>query len=70
MEEFVPKTQEEYKQLVAKVIKELENKAIEREELIRILILAMFSRTNVFLIGLSGVGKIYKIRMCLKVFLN
>jgi len=53
----VPKTQEEYKQLVAQVIKELENKAIEREELIRILILAMFSRTNVFLIGPPGVGK-------------
>jgi len=57
LEEFVPKTQEEYKQLAAQAIKELENKAIEREELIRILILAMFSRTNVFLIGLPGVGK-------------
>jgi len=55
----VPKTQEEYKQLAAQAIKELENKAIEREELIRILILAMFSRTNVFLIGLPGVGKTY-----------
>lgn len=57
--EFIPKTQEEYRNLVARVIKELENKAIEREELIRILVLAMFSRTNTFLIGPPGVGKTY-----------
>jgi MoxR-like ATPase len=57
--EFKPKTQEEYRTLVATIISELENKAIEREELIRILILAMFSRTNVFLIGPPGVGKTY-----------
>ena len=58
-EKFIPKTQEEYKQLIAQVIKELEHKAIEREELVRILVLAIFSRTNVFLIGPPGVGKTY-----------
>ncbi len=58
-EKFIPKTQEEYKQLISQVIKELEHKAIEREELVRILVLAIFSRTNVFLIGPPGVGKTY-----------
>ena len=58
-EKFIPKTQEEYKQLIAQVIKELEHKAIKREELVRILVLAIFSRTNVFLIGPPGVGKTY-----------
>ena len=56
---FQPKTQEEYRTLISKVISELEKKAIEREELIRILILALFSRTNIFLIGPPGVGKTY-----------
>ena len=59
MAEFTPKSQEEYKNLVKQIIKELEGKAIEREELIRVLILAIFSRTNVFLIGPPGVGKTY-----------
>ncbi|WP_456470001.1 AAA family ATPase [Caminibacter sp.] len=58
-EKFIPKTQEEYYQLTIQIIKELENKAIEREELIRILVLAIFSRTNMFLIGPPGVGKTY-----------
>ena len=63
---FYPKTQEEYKKMVTQIIKELENKAIEREELIRIWILAMFSRTNMFLIGPPGVGKTYILNILLK----
>lgn len=66
MENFNPKTQEEYRDLIAKVIKELEGKAIEREELIRILVLAMFSRTNIFLIGPPGVGKTYILNILIK----
>lgn len=56
---FLPKTQEEYTIIAKKMIAELENKAIEREELIRLIVLAIFSRTNMFLIGPPGVGKTY-----------
>lgn len=58
-QKFIPKTQEEYSKIVRQMILELERKAIEREELSRILVLAIFSRTNVFLIGPPGVGKTY-----------
>lgn len=52
-------TVENYREHLIQLIKELENKLIEREQIIRIMILAIFSKQHVFLIGDPGVGKTY-----------
>lgn len=65
-EYFIPKEQSEYANLAKKMIEELEGKAIEREELIRLTVLAIFSRTNVVLIGPPGVGKTYLINIIIR----
>lgn len=51
-----------FKEKVANVIKVLEGKLIEREELIRLTMLCIFARHHMFLIGKPGVGKTYAIQ--------
>ena len=51
------------KQKVIKAIQELERRTIEREELIRLVIVAIFSKKHMFLYGERGVGKSYIIRL-------
>lgn len=46
-----------YREEILKVINAIESKFLEREELTRIAILALFSEKNCFLIGKPGVGK-------------
>ncbi len=60
------KNRSEYKEIAKKLIEELENKSIEREELARILVLSLFAKTNVFLIGEPGIGKTYLISKLIK----
>lgn len=55
-----------YKQKIAQTIAEIEAKLIEREELIRLCVLAMFSKHHMFLIGVPGVGKTYSIQIISK----
>lgn len=45
------------------IISDLERKLVEREELIRLILLCIFSRQHSFLIGEAGVGKTYAIEM-------
>lgn len=47
------------------LIEEVNKKVIEREELIRIMTLAIFSKSHIFLIGPPGVGKTYVINIML-----
>jgi MoxR-like ATPase len=49
--------QEDYREKIIKVTKELEEKLIEREAIIRLVLLAIFSKQHVFLIGEPGVAK-------------
>ncbi|AXH16406.1 hypothetical protein CP985_03415 [Malaciobacter mytili LMG 24559] len=53
----------EYKDKLRKLFEEMELRAIEREELIRIIALTYFAKANTFLIGERGVGKSYVIDM-------
>lgn len=48
-----------YRDRLVALISEFEGKLIERERIIRIMLLAMFSKQHVFLIGDPGVGKTY-----------
>lgn len=66
--EHKPKVKErsEYKKIAKTLIQELEAKSIEREELSRILVLSLFAKTNVFLIGEPGIGKTYLISKLIK----
>lgn len=48
------------------LIEEIEKKTIEREELARLITLAIFSKSHIFLIGLPGVGKTYVINIALR----
>jgi len=50
------------------LIEELNNKLIEREELIPLMLLTVFSKTNMFLIGEPGVGKSYIVRIVVNAF--
>jgi len=45
------------------IIKEFNNKLIERDEIIPLLILALYSRQNMFLFGEPGVSKTYMMRL-------
>jgi len=49
--------QSDYRSKLFNVIGELEGKLIEREQVIRLVLLAIFSKHHVFLIGLPGVAK-------------
>lgn len=49
--------QSDYRVKILNVIQELEGKLIEREQVIRLVLLAIFSKHHVFLIGLPGVAK-------------
>lgn len=49
----------DYKEIMVILIKALEKKFIEREELIRLSLLFLFAEQNLFLIGKPGVGKTY-----------
>ncbi len=50
-------TQEEYKPKLNALIADINSKFIERDELARILVLTVFSKQHIFLIGEPGVGK-------------
>ncbi|PAF46325.1 hypothetical protein BKH46_08030 [Helicobacter sp. 12S02634-8] len=56
-----------YKKRVREAIAEIEDKLIEREELIRLCFLCIFSKQHMFLIGTPGVGKTYAIQIISKV---
>lgn len=56
-----------YKEKILMAIEELEDKLIEREELIRLCVLCIFSRHHMFLIGVPGVGKTYAIQIISKI---
>jgi len=58
----------ELKRKMEVVLADMEPKFLEREELIRLLFLAIFSRHHVFLIGLPGVGKTYLVEALRDVF--
>lgn len=49
--------QSDYREKIIDVIQELEGKLIEREQVIRLVLLAIFAKHHVFLIGLPGVAK-------------
>lgn len=52
------------------VLEDLERKFIEREEVIRLLLLALFSQKHMFLIGKPGVGKTYLIEAMRELFVG
>ena len=58
--------QARYRALTAQLIGELDKKVIEREELVRLIVLAILSRSHIFLIGQPGVGKTYIIDIALR----
>jgi MoxR-like ATPase len=47
------------------LIQEVSSKVIEREELVKTMVLAMFSKSHIFLVGPPGVGKTYVINIML-----
>lgn len=53
----MPLAQHEYKEKLLRLIADLNNKFIERDELARILVLTVFCKQHIFLIGEPGVGK-------------
>lgn len=57
-----------YKGRINNAIKEFEGKTFEREELIRLIILAIFCRQHIFLFGKPGVGKTYIARLASNLF--
>lgn len=57
-----------HKERLLEVFKEFEHKTFEREELIRLIILAIFCRQHIFLFGLPGVGKTYIARLASNIF--
>jgi len=62
-EEGIVTFQKSIRERAAIVIKELEQKTIEREVLSRILLLALLSKSNIFLIGAPGVAKSYILKL-------
>ena len=48
------------------LIRDIEKKTIEREELARIITLSIFSKSHIFLIGVPGVGKTYVIEIAVR----
>lgn len=61
-------TAEEYKSKLLAVFSEFEGKTFEREELIRLIMLAIFCKQHIFLFGKPGVGKTYIARLASNVF--
>lgn len=61
-------SQENYKKKIIAVTAELEGKLIEREEIIRLILLAIFSKHHAFLIGLPGVAKTRLLKVVANVF--
>jgi len=59
----IPAEEKDFKADLIELINSLETKFIEREQLIRLTLLAMFSKHHMFLIGQPGVGKTYFLRM-------
>lgn len=57
-----------YKSRINTAIKEFEAKTFEREELIRLIVLAIFCRQHIFLFGKPGVGKTYIARLASNLF--
>lgn len=55
----------DFKSKLSTVIGELEQKFIEREEILRLMILAIFAKQHIFLIGPPGVGKTYLLKIIL-----
>lgn len=58
----------EYRERLLEVFHEFELKTFEREELIRLIVLAIFCRQHIFLFGLPGVGKTYIARLASNIF--
>ena len=48
------------------LINEIDKKVIEREELVRLMVLSIFSKSHIFLIGPPGVGKTYIINIVIR----
>jgi MoxR-like ATPase len=59
-----------YRNRLVSIFSEFENKTLEREELIRIVILAIFCKQHIFLFGEPGVGKTYLARRAANIFGN
>ena len=63
MQVNIPAEEKDFKADLIELINSLETKFIEREQLIRLTLLAMFSKHHMFLIGQPGVGKTSFLRM-------
>lgn len=57
-----------YRNRLLSIIKEFEGKTFEREELIRLIIVAIFCKQHIFLFGRPGVGKTYIARLATMMF--
>ena len=55
--------EDELRVKIFNLIKEIDARIIEREELNRLIFLALFSKTHMFLIGKPGVGKTFLVEM-------
>lgn len=60
--------QSKYKENIQKLFIQLEERLIEREQLVRLIVLALFSKNHMFLIGSRGVAKSGAIRLINDVF--
>jgi MoxR-like ATPase len=65
---MAPHNQSGYKARLKSIIKEFEGKTFEREELIRLIIVAIFCKQHIFLFGRPGVGKTYIARLATMMF--
>lgn len=61
---------EEFKKKIISLLEELNKKMLERDELFKLLLLTVFSKSHIFLIGRPGVGKTDIISLIKNVFLD